>query len=701
MFSSEEEKGMKKIFIALLLIILAFLSIIIVGCSSKEIEIEYDVNGGIVEVVSVSVQREKKYFLHVPYRENSKFLGWFDSLSEEARQITDENGMSLEAFNEERKITVYAKWYVYESNNLLYELSMDGQSYIAYANNSLKEEKYVRIPETYLGKEVKSIGNYAFYNKNDLKEVYLPDTIELIGHEAFYECKSLYKVSFSESLKTIGEKAFSKCSLLFIEKLPNSIEIISISAFSACTSIIKMDFSENNNLTVINDYAFSGCIGLNEVILPKNLKNINIGVFANCSGLRDVNVIDEIESIDDFAFSGCSSLLNLNIGKGLRLIGFKAFSGCPLLNKINVVEDNLAFLSENNILYSKDKEELIRVSPTYSGNFEVDSNVKIISSYAFDDCKDILLLKIGPQVIEIFEAGLAGMNYLQSLEMPFIGGSRVENTYMAFIFGGQELSNVTNIPSTLKKVKISEGLTIISQGAFQHCRMIEEIELPNSIEFIGDYAFYGCTNINKFILPENITFIGEFAFYVCNSLTEFSLSDINNNYSVIDGVLYNKNETILIQYPAQKIGNDFIIPDTVTKIEDGAFYANQYIVSINTSNVSNIGDYAFSFARSMNDIVLNNSLLVIGKQAFSNLRSLVEITFPEQLNDLGDQAFYNNLKLEKVVFNGNCPNKIGNAIFRDCTNESLTIFVRAEFENNFLNKEALSIYSDLISIIIQ
>ena len=85
-------------------------------------------------------------------------------------------------------------------------------------------------------------------------------------------------------------------------------------------------------------------------------------------------------------------------------------------------------------------------------------------------------------------------------------------------------------------------------------------------------AFYNCSNITSVTIPDSVTSIGERAFDNCTSLTEIIVDEDNEYYCSIDGVLFSKDKTELIVYPAGKTATSYEISDSVTYIEYGAFY---------------------------------------------------------------------------------------------------------------------------------
>jgi hypothetical protein len=147
--------------------------------------------------------------------------------------------------------------------------------------------------------------------------------------------------------------------------------------------------------------------------------------------------------------------------------------------------------------------------------------------------------------------------------------------------------------------------------------------IPNSVTSIGNSAFSSCTSLTSIVIPNSVTSIGDYAFSSCSSLTSINVNDDNSNYSSLDGVLYDKDKTTLINYPCAKLDNVFAIPNSVTSIGNSAFSSCTSLTSIVIPNsVTSIGDYAFYNCSSLTSIVIPNSVTSIGDYAFSYCSSL-------------------------------------------------------------------------------
>lgn len=119
----------------------------------------------------------------------------------------------------------------------------------------------------------------------------------------------------------------------------------------------------------------------------------------------------------------------------------------------------------------------------------------------------------------------------------------------------------------------------IADNAFKNCSTIKGIELSETVAKIGSYAFYGST-IREIEIPETVREIGNYAFSGCKYLTAIIVDKSSANYSSYSGVLYNKDGSILITYPAGKTDNFVNISRDVVEIANMAFYKCSYVKKV-------------------------------------------------------------------------------------------------------------------------
>ena len=180
----------------------------------------------------------------------------------------------------------------------------------------------------------------------------------------------------------------------------------------------------------------------------------------------------------------------------------------------------------------------------------------------------------------------------------------------------------------------------------------KELEIPSSyfgkpVTAIGK-GFSFTNQLNKVTIPETVVIIHEKAFYHgnWNFLREIEVSSENPNYSSVDGVLYNKDQTVLIKYPEGKDGSSFAIPEGVTRIEDYAFHRAQDLTVVEIpSGVTVIGEGAFKKCKDLKKIVIPNGVTEIGKEAFRACTDLSSVSIPLSVTSLGTHAFRDCLGL--------------------------------------------------------
>ena len=145
----------------------------------------------------------------------------------------------------------------------------------------------------------------------------------------------------------------------------------------------------------------------------------------------------------------------------------------------------------------------------------------------------------------------------------------------------------------IQSVTIQSGVISIGAGAFYGASSLNTISLPSSLQSIGDNAFR-FTALTSFIIPSGLNSIGTIALLNMSSLTSFTVNAENANFSSVGGVLFNKLQTQLIQYPAAKTGTSYVVPSSVTSIDSYSFNEIAFLTSITIpSGVTSFGSNIF------------------------------------------------------------------------------------------------------------
>ncbi len=143
-----------------------------------------------------------------------------------------------------------------------------------------------------------------------------------LGNYAFFECESLREVVLPEGLTTVGARAFYLCTALWSVKLPDSLKTIREAAFHGCSALKEITFG--TGLTKIGANAFYGCVSLTSVTLPSALKSLPASCFADCISLKTVK-LGGVTSVGAQAFRNCTAIKSVSAS---QKVTFGEGNGC-------------------------------------------------------------------------------------------------------------------------------------------------------------------------------------------------------------------------------------------------------------------------------------------------------------------------------------------------------------------------------------
>ena len=572
-----------------------------------------------------------------------------------------------------------------------YTVGNSTYTYTILTDDTVKITKYkgtdesIVIPSEIDGKKVTVIGSSAFYGFKSLKNIEIPDGITSIENYAFCQCWSITSLSVPESVTSIGTGAFRFCGDLKEIKLPSNLTVLSDSLFGADANLEYITFGDAEKTDT--------------VIIPETVQKMGNYVFMNCEKIKNIKLPSNLKSIGKTCFQGCISLTGLFIPQSVESIGGGIFGDCDALQSVEIEDENNNFIFKDGILYDVKNGILVSaVNSLIPEKVIVDECTKTIDYSAFADCNNLYEIEIPQGVVNIGEKAFARLDNLKNIDIP---DSVTNITTLAFyrcngLVSVQVPGSVTAIKNgtfrecnNLKKVILNEGITGIEQYAFYDCELLEEISIPGTVTTVGNSAFYRCKNLKNIEIPEGVTKIDGSAFIFCSSLEQIKLpqsltsigsgafdnctslisvelpdnaiissdtfkecknlsdiviSDTNNNYIVKNGILYNKNMTRILCYPAGIKDTEFSVPETVKTIGDFAFYGAKVLESIN----------------------IPDSVTNIGTDAFGECSGLKEVVIPDSVTSMGEAVFYKCTSLEKVKLSVNItsPNP---AVFQYCS----------------------------------
>ena len=417
------------------------------------------------------------------------------------------------------------------------------------------------IKSAVLENGVSSIGTYAFNSFDSnfyaLETISLPDSLISIGENAFENCQALTHISIPESVTSIGDYAFGSSGLVSIE-IPGSIVSIE-STFGFCRNLTSVTLHEG--LVEIGGTAFYGCEQLSSITIPDSVKIIGERAFS-LTNLKSIVIPGNVKSLGKSLFDRCYNLESVSISASVEDIGAGIFTSCPKLTNLTVHGENQHYSAEDNILFNKDKTELIFCSNGKSGEYTIPASVTCIAEEAFRDCKNITGITIPEGVVHIGERAFQHCDSMTSIVIP---DSATDIGIYAFGYSG-----ITN-------VAIPKSWTAIPEGAFASCDNLTAITIPDNITAIGDSAFQ-YTGLKSIYIPETVTSIGASAF------NRTYLSSVSIPGSVVllnDNVFKKCNELKTVYFKGN--APQFIEDDLM---EPGCFYGTTTTVYYPANNLT-------------------------------------------------------------------------------------------------------------------
>jgi BspA type Leucine rich repeat region (6 copies)/Dockerin type I domain len=365
-------------------------------------------------------------------------------------------------------------------------------------------------------------------------------------------------------------------------------------AFQNCTGLTSVIIP--NSVTDIGDDAFYGCIGLTDVTIPSSVTRIGNSAFYQCSGLREITLPDSVTTIGNNAFDSCTGLTLVTLPNSLTDIGDGAFEYSSGLT--NVIFGNAVARIGANAFYWTGLTSVIL--PGSLGN---------LGDGAFGGCFALTGISVDDTnpFFSAIDGTLFDKGQTTLIQYP---PARPGTTY--------------DIPA---------GVTSLGTGSFQYAVNLTSVTIPPSVTQIGDFAFYGCSALTTTALPASLKHLGSEAFDSCAGLTAILVNNGNPFFTSVDGVLFDKGLTKLLQYPPSKADTSYKLPGTVTSI----------------------GDYAVVGGSHLTDITLPNGLTSIGINAFSSCTGLTSLTFPSSISSISSGAFQQCSNLTHVCFEGDAP----------------------------------------------
>ena len=369
-----------------------------------------------------------------------------------------------------------------------------------------------------------------------------------------------------------------------------------------------------------------------------SVTSIGESAFESCISLTSVTIPNSVTSIGENAFLGCSGLTSIDIPNSVTSIGRWAFYYCDGLTSVTIP-----------------------------------NSVTSIGEGAFESCISLTSVTIPNSVTSI---GYRTFYHCRSLTSINVASDNSNYCSVDGVLFNKDKTTLIQYPGG-------------KQGAYT---------IPNSVTSIGYSAFFYCDGLTSIEIPNSVTSIGRWAFYYCDGLTSINVASDNSNYCSVDGVLFNKDKTTLIQYPGGKQGS-YTIPNSVTSIGDGAFDDCDGLTSVTIPNsFTCIGEDAFSYCDGLTSVTIPNSVTSIGEDAFGWCSGLTSVTIGNSVTSIGDGAFSECYGLTSVTNYASTPQNLGSNVWNGVDKSTCVLYVPAGSISAYQSADVWKNFTNILPI---
>lgn len=494
-------------------------------------------------------------------------------------------------------------------------------------------EETVEIPKTIGGYPVIALGAEIFSGKANIKNITIPEGIEAIYTRAFYDMREAVSISLPSTLKYIGKEAFASTGILQLN-FPEGLEAIDTSAFN-------------------NTYFYKT---VQDIVLPDSLKYIGNSAFY-ASTIRSVSIGKNATFSNAISYNPAIGVTASSWWSYKSDEFSNPFERCVYCKTITVSPDNPYITSVDNVIYSKDLEDLISYHgydveyyednaldsqlPYYDElSFEIPNTVKTIIPTAFSGFM-VNTLTISNSVEEIMDRGFAsGLGKIGNIV--FEDGSNLK-TIGKFAFSGS-IGGSIEIPGSVEEIGFK---------AFYGFGGNEILfETPSSLKYIDAYAFANCKNLTEITIPASVVELGRTSSYLyseyysnafsgCTSLHTVRFESGSQIKTIYEKTFYNDTDLSKIVF-----GNGCALTSFEDTLSGAAIEELDFSGCSNLNYISRIDFDSLKQLRSVN--LLNTDFVRIPEGMFKNCYSLEKVILPQSVQLIYDYAFQNCSALKEI-----------------------------------------------------
>jgi hypothetical protein len=509
-------------------------------------------------------------------------------------------------------------------------------------------------------------------SRQSITTVIIESGVTNIGIYAFKRCTVLTSVAISGSVTNIGGCAFEDCSSLASISIPGTVRRISYAAFGQCVSLRDVTVGWMTPALIfvsapfVNDgEPFTPSCTLH---VPPGTKALYAATYAweEFGTIIEDSPLVEAGKIEIYRDLNGDGIGNEADAPAVTELAFRASEEYLRGALVFVVSDvSWTATCSDSWLTFTDVSEEIGIEGGYAIRLEVNTDAPRTGTITFSGGE-------ATKILTVHQAGITGdfevwdgaiLDYRGSGGNVVIPEGITTIGYGAFE-GRDDLLSVT-FPSTLVSIDIY---------AFAYCEGITSVDFPPSLVAIGSSAFFG-TGLSTVNIPATLTSVGTVAFGG-EKLTAVHVDPNHPGYSSVDGIVFDKEKSVLILYPGGKTAESYTIPSSVTRIESGAFAFSAHLTSLSLpASLTDIGELAFFRCTGLTSIDLPASLTSIRESVFAGCEALESVTIPASVGNIEDYAFEGCIRLTSLYVNATIPPTTGVDVFYEVNTSACTLYV--------------------------
>ena len=446
---------------------------------------------------------------------------------------------------------------------------------------------------------------------NGAQTVEVPGTVKRLVYGSFVEAGGVRTIRLPDGLEEIGTRSFENCPSLERVSIPASVTKIGPGAFGVCPRLSELEIETGSKFEFRNGILFDtqekavlfALPRTRNVEWPEGARTITEYAFRMCNELEEAVIPDSIVKIDRLAFFQCKKLARIRLPATLEVLEDSAIAFCPSLERVEIAPENQRYSVSGNLLLADGGTTLV-CGFGQLDEIRIPDEVTKIAPRAFSENRTLRMVFVPDTVSEIGYDAFSHCPELEELRLPGktakcgnnIASHCPKLRELALPDGTEELSFTYWGCKSLTTLRIPASVETVGQQAIQGCDGLTELVFPEGIRvFRGNGIVSECANLVRIVLPSTVETIRGWNVFGRNpKLEAIEVSPENRFFRSVDGVLFDKDMTRLVQCPGAKSGI-YEIPSSVAEIDPFAFSGCRNLTEIRIpASVTTIGDRAFT-----------------------------------------------------------------------------------------------------------